>query len=290
MTRSLGGRVRGQRTPRRTFQRRGAANAPIPACLTESFTGASWPIGSDLTWDEGHWGTYDLFVTPTVFGDGSDPNVRTLHVVGSELTVKAPDDSQLPGGENWIRTQGYARTVDALTGPDMTVTATIGGVSNTAGAEWILIARNEVRVDEQLWNGFAAGWVAFYQADYVFIIPVHDDPFAPGFMTSGFADNFTAGNPGFLWTPSDGDEIGLTVTGIGSSTVVTCEAPVGSTAFTLDQGNNWGDALLVGDENDFIAGDQAGCGLFLQSTNFSNPWDRGWDDVTTLDDWEACPA
>lgn len=295
MTRSLGGRSISQRTRLRDRPRRSSiVTTPTVTCLTESFTGASWPIGADLTWEEGHSGYPSP--DPPIQSDGSDAAKRTLHVVNNKLTIKAPDDTELPGSTGWFRAIGYARCTSELAGPDMRVSATIGGVTAANGfPEWILVARAFVHPDETLAIGFFPGWVVYFLDSYVFAEPIFNSVVFGGGnqLLNGFTDTSTV-NPSFAWTPQEGDEVSVEVTGTGDDTVLIAIAG-GVEAFTLNQGNNWGDAFDIwpGEPSSaYPEGVTGGLGLFLQNPDGVapiDPWNHAaWDDVATLDDWSAC--
>lgn len=275
--------VQFQRVTRHRPPRAPAAVFAAPVCLTESFDGASWPIGSDLTWEEGHIGNPNG-LGANVLSDGSDALKRTLHVVGDTLTVKYPDNSQLPGGStHWDTAGGFVRTVAELGAADMRVSATIGGVSNNF-PDYFLVARSFPHAQEVLNTGFIPGWQADFEDGFLFVqCWYQSSTMAPGDLTNGGFAAVVSGVPSLV----DGDEIAMTVTGTGTSTVVTVELN-GATLTTLNQANNWDDgpgtgSLVPGDSpDDFATGLQGGAGLvmFRPST----------DDVTTLDNWSMCPA
>ena len=289
MSRSGSGRFRQFQRVTRLRPPRAPQAVFASTCITESWDGGSWPLGPDLTWQEGHFAQAGF--GESIDTDGSNALQRTLHVVDNALTIQAPDDSELPGSNGWFRTQGYARADSELPGSDMQVTATIGGVTAGNGTpEWILIVRTSPHANENFTTGFIQGWVVYFNApDYVFLDLIYDDGVL---LNSGFTDTATV-NPSFSWTAQEGDQIRVTVTGTGNDTVLVAEAPIGNIAMTLNLANDWGDALQPGDNSGmFPTGTQAGAGLFVQSTDPSEPisaWNHAaWDDVLTLDDWEAC--
>jgi hypothetical protein len=293
--RSGGGRFRQyQRVTRQRPPRAPAAVFAPPACLEESFAGASWPIGSDLTWDEGHQASMSNGGGGTT-DDGSTSTKRTIHVVSDKLAIKAPDDSLLTGGHQWYRTKGHARTTTDVASADMTVTATVTGASALVNAEYLLIVRNAVDASEDIGNANLAAYIVYFSDNYIEVDLGYHSSSTLTLEGGGiFVKDSSA--IGFTHTFAPGDTISVTATGTASSTVVSCKVNgveyvhIDDTDLSAAMSGYLGDPL-----SDLPVGQRAGVGLFVSSLGSPfddlTVWDHGaWDDVISLDDFEACPA
>ncbi len=283
-------------TPARRRRDKAAMPASVASCLTESFDGASWPIGADLTWDEGHTGQQS---NGSGFGtqystDGSTSASRTLHVVSNRLTVKGPDDSLLDGGGyEWYQALGQFRETTDGSSIDMTVTATLANPPPHANAWETLIARNNAGdPGEDTTLAYSiSGFFGSFQQDFAFLEVVYSSPFNSGFLQYAYV-NDTAG--GLSYTPTIGDLLSLTVTGTSPSIVATLKIN-GSTVLTATE-TDFAAAIsaFTGDTTaDFPLGLRSGGILTLRTSSgmLGANWDHGTlDDVLALDDFSACPA
>lgn len=263
-------------------------------CLTESDAGASWPIGTDLAWDEGHQGTYTApgssVIDGTTSDDGSTSSKRTLHVVSDKLTIQAPNDSNLPGGKTWRRALGNARTQDDVASVDMTVSAVVEGITtaNVFG-EYVLIARNATNGAEDLGNANLDGYIVYFMDDYIEVdMGYVSSVFSPGVLVGGGIFVGDSSAIGFTHTMAPGDTLAVTATGTGSSTVISCL--VNGTEYVHITDTELSAALFAGDSlSDLPYGTRAGRGLFAQRVGAS--WNHGtMDDVISIDGWQACVA
>ncbi|MFI5224578.1 MAG: hypothetical protein ACHQX3_10145, partial [Nitrospirales bacterium] len=179
---------------------------------TESFNQvAEWPIGPDQTWEEGHQGTGD---TTQINSDGSDALQRVFHVVSNKLTIAAPDDSELTGGDTfWTGVQGMLRSTTNLDVPNMRVSATITG-QGPADPQYILIARSAPHVSEDLPALITHGYIAFFENGVMSL--------SVCWVDGGLQGPFTGVSESY-GTLSPGDELSLTVTGTGLSTLAVME-------------------------------------------------------------------
>lgn len=273
MTRSLGARSKLYRptAPRAVYQRSGApVVAPNTECITESFNQvADWPVGPVQTWDQGGQAfrshrpsTTTIFGAWVDGGDGSDPTTRTLHIVDGAVTVKAPDDSNLPDAEwHYERVHGFARAQQGLGTADMRVSATIAGTPTTTptsyphfAGDYVLIARSFAHPDEDM-GTYVPGYNAYFEDDYIYIGVVYID-------SNDNLNECTFLDTGGSWTHTlvPGDEIALEATGTGSSTRVVCSVN-GVTALDLDA-TQIASMLCLGDSIAYAPeGDQAGFGI-----------------------------
>lgn len=291
---SIGGR---SKVATSTLRRRnpGSAPASVSQCLTESFTGASWPIGSDLAWDEGHQATSTPVGSSTpdtpVTGDGSNALKRTLHVVSDILTIQAMDDTQIPvGGHTWRLAFGNARTQADVASVDMTVSAVVeGGTTANVSGEWVLIARNTVNGSEDIGNTNLDAYIARFDDDYIDVeMGYVSSVFAPGTLVGGGIFIGDSTSSGFTHTFAPGDTISMTVRGTGSATTISCGVN-GVEYVSLDQAD-LSAALFSGDSlSDLPYGQRAGRGLVARRIGAS--WNHGtMDDVISMDSWEVCSA
>lgn len=289
MSRSISGRSRVARPVTRRFAPpRGPAIPTTPLCIGESFDqGAEWPLGPDQTWEFGTKAASVSFAS--VQADGTDPDRRTLHVVGNELRIRMPEDSELPDAGPWGTVVATARAADELSTTDMRVSATVSRMSATIGGDpsWWLVARSVPTVTENLEANVITGWsAAFYASGFVDVfLDYVSSVYSPGTVVPSYAGGAAAS------ALSEGDEIGLEVTGTGTLTVVTFLIN-DVTQFVYDQSNSWGgtDVPQAGDSpSDFTEGFQGGL-VMAAGSPFVN-WNKAtMDDTMAMDDWQACPA
>lgn len=292
-------RSRPPRAPAATF---------VSNCVTESFDGGSYPIGPDQSWEFGHLSAYlPSTGSPTsgfVNDDGTDATKRTVRVVGDRASVRAMDDANLPGGNVWWRTMGFGVCDTELSGSDMRVSATISGatIPSPYNPEWILSVRNFDDPDNDLASGYSGGYRVYFMPFYIFVECSYvSSVVSPGILTAFSIIDTSTLNPSFAWEPSDGDEISVEITGTDTATVLTCSIN-GTPGLVADSETDFREGggfagLLFDDDpmSDLPNGSKAGFGFFVDAGNFGqsptrSAWDRGNDDVVTLDNWESCPA
>lgn len=272
MTRSLRGRSRLYKpTTHSPIPARRPAIAPVPSCLTESFTGTSDTIGPDLAWQHVDTafaaGAVVLGASSNQFnvaGDGALAGDRPLVVRDGVLTLEAPSTALLPAGITgpngyWSRLTGTAIANDPLGALDMSTSVTIAsvpplGISDGDSMLWggvDLIAR---------WDGTFVGTWGYWMFSYAnkqrsnvgtFAAggggpdPAEIDPQGEAGLFLAFPD--AGGNDFATYADIDGlplfavgDVLSLSVTGSGASTHV-IGALNGVTVFEVDGITDFGD-------------------------------------------------
>lgn len=263
----------------------------VSACAAEGFEGASWPIGVDLTWEEGHGANayaYDAFNASFPRTDGSDPNYRTLSVVDGELAIAAPPDAGLndDGGSGqvdlaWQRVWGLARATTELSGPDMRVTGVVSGRSSGANGfpEWLLLARSAPNVDDFMSALFQLGYLAYFMDGYVQVEVWYVDG-------STTLNGYAFLDSGIAVVPSIAvdDELALEVTGTGATTRVVCQ--INGVTYLDHDATSIGSAMSPDTVDMLPDGTRAGVGFYhigassggtqQQDETFNGAYDLSW--------------
>lgn len=264
---------------------------PAVPCLAESFDGMADPwLGPDLVWSEYHRGQTNVAAVVTTSGTAGaliDAR-RCVHVTANAAALRAPDDSQLPGGSSsWALVRGTGMTAAALSSQDQTVSAMVtawpadallSGGSN--GDRWDLILGARVQgIDTVTTGGQLIGYAAtLYKArefpgvvvQRAYVLAVYDDGSIHSTDPLGQVD--VAGDP-------TGKELVLAVTGTEGVDLAVVVKLDGSTIISLTDADFTGwTPLPTG-----LAG-----GFTLDATR---AWDHGtMDDVLALDAFSACPT